>query len=71
MSDFQSWESQKKPKEKGKIKFPIFIHDVSGLTASNEILENVLFEPPKLKKTQITTINLNKKKNKGNGTQLF
>ena len=71
MSEFQSWENQKKPKEKGKLKFPVFIHDAVGLTASNEILENVLYTPPKLKKTQITTINLKKKKNKGTGSQLF
>ena len=63
VDETESWENSFEKENDGKLKFPIFIHEVSVLE-NLEINESVTYVPPRLKPTRTTTIDISKNKNK-------
>jgi len=64
IDETESWENSFAKENDGKLKFPISIHDISNLENLVQIDEMVSYEPPKLKQTKSTIVDISKSKNK-------
>ena len=64
IDETESWENSFQKENDGKLKFPISIHEVLELNSLGEIKEIATYDPPKMKQTRSTTIDISKNKNK-------